>query len=323
MKNDLIDRYIYAVTKRMSPKIREDVEKELYSLVEDMLAERCGDMVPTEKDIRVVLTELGSPRELYEKYDSDSKKCLIGQPYYSMYIFVLRIVLLAGGLGMTLALALEQIMEPQNWYAAIGNWLSAVWTTLLAAFAFVTILFAVFYHKGIKLDVSQSLDNLPPVPRKNRKISVWGPVVSIVATVLMLVLILTVPQVFCLIQTKEGIITPIFDAAVIRGSWYILVLWAACAVIQEVVRLMERRYSPAVMLATIGTNAVSALLAIWWTSLNGLIAPAMQEKVAEIFTGDASFLGEAMMHFHRFILVIILFALAIDTIDTVVKSLKK
>ena len=78
MKNDLIDRYIYAVTKRMNPKIREDVQNELYGLVDDMLAERCGEVTPTEKDIRVVLTELGSPQELYAKYDEDSKKCLIG-----------------------------------------------------------------------------------------------------------------------------------------------------------------------------------------------------------------------------------------------------
>ena len=34
MKNDLIDRYIYAVTRRMKPKIREDVKKELYGLVD-------------------------------------------------------------------------------------------------------------------------------------------------------------------------------------------------------------------------------------------------------------------------------------------------
>ena len=92
MKNDLIERYLYAVTKRMNPKIREDVKNELSCLIEDMLMERCGDVVPTEKDIRVVLTELGTPQELYIKYSGDGDKCLIGQPYYSTYLFVMKIV---------------------------------------------------------------------------------------------------------------------------------------------------------------------------------------------------------------------------------------
>ena len=60
--NDLVERYIYAATKRMPRKQREDVSLELRGLVEDMLAERCGSVTPTEKDIRIVLTELGTPQ---------------------------------------------------------------------------------------------------------------------------------------------------------------------------------------------------------------------------------------------------------------------
>lgn len=78
MKNDLTERYIYAVTRRLPRKQREDVSMELRGLIDDMLDERCGDVVPTEKDIRVVLTELGTPQELYARYDEEADKCLIG-----------------------------------------------------------------------------------------------------------------------------------------------------------------------------------------------------------------------------------------------------
>ena len=54
-KNNLIERYIYAVTRHLSPKIRDDVEKELDGLISDMLEERCGDILPTDKDIKIVL----------------------------------------------------------------------------------------------------------------------------------------------------------------------------------------------------------------------------------------------------------------------------
>lgn len=103
MKHDLIERYIYAVTKRLPAKSREDISQELRGLIDDMLAERCGQRTPTDKDVRVVLTELGSPSELHAKYDEDADKCLIGQPYYSTYKFVLKIVLISVAVGMTVS----------------------------------------------------------------------------------------------------------------------------------------------------------------------------------------------------------------------------
>ena len=58
MKNDLKERYIYAVTRKLPEKIRQDVSDELESLIEDMLLERCGDIEPTEKDLRLFLPSL-------------------------------------------------------------------------------------------------------------------------------------------------------------------------------------------------------------------------------------------------------------------------
>ena len=93
MKNNLKERYLYAVTKRLSPKIREDVSLELQGLMEDMLLERCGEAEPTEEDVKSVIRELGTPAELYAKYADNADACLIGQPYYSSYKLALKIVL--------------------------------------------------------------------------------------------------------------------------------------------------------------------------------------------------------------------------------------
>ena len=78
MNNDLIERYIYAVTKRMPENTKNDVSDELRGLIDDMLCERCGDVIPGDKDVRIVLTELGTPQELYEKYNNSicSKNCV-------------------------------------------------------------------------------------------------------------------------------------------------------------------------------------------------------------------------------------------------------
>ena len=152
MNHDLIERYIYAATKRLPRKQRDDVAQELRGLIDDMLNERCGEVTPTEKDIRVVLTELGTPQELSAQYDEDAKKCLIGQPYYSTYRFVLKIVLLAATGGITIANLMLQMVEPQEWFAAITGWLVMVYNCLLAAFTIVTLLFAFFYHTTGKVN---------------------------------------------------------------------------------------------------------------------------------------------------------------------------
>ena len=93
MHQDLIERYIYAVIKTLPTRMREDVERELHSLISDMLEERCQDMPSTEHDVLVVLTELGRPAELAAKYRPERASYLIGPGYYAAYKFLLGLVL--------------------------------------------------------------------------------------------------------------------------------------------------------------------------------------------------------------------------------------
>ncbi len=322
MKNDLIERYIYAVTKRLPRKNREDVAQELQGLIDDMLLERCGNLTPTEKDIRVVLTELGSPQELYEKYDENSKKCLIGQPHYNTYLFVLKIVLVCAAGGLTLSNVILQLLEPQIWYAALGQWIAMLWQGLMGAFAFVTLLFAFFYHKDVKIGEPFNFDELPPVPKRNEEISKWEPIAGIVFSVVFLVLFLVVPEAICIIY-RGGELVPIFDAGAMRGSWYIILLFTLLGVSRETVKLLERRYNKSVMVVTLGSNLVSAVLAIWWLTRRELFNPVFKEKMMVLFEDPDFFMVGFFENFQYFFLAVILFALGLDTVETVVKSLRK
>lgn len=80
---ELKERYVYAVSRLLPHKMREDISAELDTLIEDMLEERCQDRPAEEKDLRVVLAELGSPSEMAEPLRPDKDKCLIGPPYFS------------------------------------------------------------------------------------------------------------------------------------------------------------------------------------------------------------------------------------------------
>ena len=153
--NDLIERYLYAITRHLPSAQRSDVAEELRTLISDMLDERCGSLPPTAKDVRVVLTELGTPGEMVRKYTSGEGECLIGQPYYAQYLYVLKIVLACVAGGMLVAGALSLATGAEG--SLLGGVLEGIGSligALLFAFAIVTLLFAFFSRRGIEVELS-------------------------------------------------------------------------------------------------------------------------------------------------------------------------
>lgn len=323
MNNDLIERYIYAATRGLPRKQRDDVAQELRGLIDDMLTERCGEVTPTEKDVRVILTELGTPQELSAKYDEDAKKCLIGQPYYSTYKFVLKIVLIATAAGITMANIILQLIEPQEWLGAITGWLSMVYNCLLAAFTIVTLLFAFFYHKGIRISEPFNFDDLPPVPKKTQEISKWECIAGIVFCVIFVVIFLAVPQVFGFSVDRNGLRIPMFNVSALRDTWYIILGFAACGIAREGIQLIETRYNKRVMTVALVMNAISVILSIWWLTGFELIHPNFVANVTNLFEGENALVINLFSNFQFIFLMVVLFALILDSVDVMVKSLRK
>lgn len=323
MKHDLIERYIYAVTKQLPKKQREDVAQELRGLIDDMLNERCGEITPTEKDIRIVLTELGTPQELSAQYDEDAKKCLIGHPYYSTYKFVLKIVLFAAAVGITIANLMLQLVEPQEWFSAITGWLEMLYNTLLATFAIVTLLFAFFYRKGVQITEPFNFDKLPPVPKRTKELSKRECIAGMVFIVIFVVVFLAVPQIMGFHIDRNGLRIPMFSVSALRETWYIIILFAICGMIRESVKLLEGRYNKPVLIVATVTNAISAILSIWWLTGFKLIHPEFLANVATLFKGEDAFVINLFSNFQLYFLIIMLFALILDSVEVAIKTLRK
>lgn len=334
MKNDMIERYIYATTKRLPNKMKDDVSKELHGLIDDMLLERCGDITPTEKDIKVVLTELGTPNELYNKYNPDGDKCLIGAPYYSTYIFVLKIALIASGLGIFIVSLIDSLTNSFSATATGANFATTDFiisfikeifvelpSILVTAFTIVTILFAIFYQKGIKIDSTDKLDDLPPVPKKKAKISKADSIVGIIISVVFLCVFLIAPQVLCIITTDQFNMVPLFNTETIHSLWFIFVLFSVLGIGREIVKLIEGRYNYKVMVTTIVTNVASGILTVWWLMQDNIMNPQFVSSFSSLFDGEKEFIVRIFANFNVFFMAVILFALTIDIVVTVVKTL--
>lgn len=319
MTNDLIERYIYAVTKRLPAKSRKDVSDELRTLIEDMLEERCQGMTPEEKDVKVVLTELGTPDELAEKYDTSTYKALIGPPYFQTYKFVLRIVVICTALGLAVAGVISELTTPSaSIFEACFGWIGTIISGLMSGFAIVTLLFAFFSYKGIKLK-NDSLDELPPVPKKKQEVSKADSIFGICICVIFLILFLAAPQIFGAYLTETHEFVPIFNIDIIRSVWYIPVIFSVAGIVREIIKLIEGRYNTRVMITIIITNVISAIAAIWWLMRDNII----NLKFLTVMSSEDIVVQNVLTNFQFIFLGAILLALVMDTIVAITKTLSK
>ncbi len=295
MKSDLIERYIYSVEKRLPYKQRADIKKELNTLIADMLEQRCGDIAPTEHDIRVVLTELGTPSELAEKYNPDKHHALISQPYYGKYKMVLKIVLLAVAGGLTIAAFITTLLgePPQVPFFRFMEWVGGVIMGELYAFAFVTGLFAFFERKGVKLDDDDVLGDLPPVPEKDERISRGETIVGIIFSIAFLLLFLWLAPVVIGIYNANGFI-PMFNQEALLRMWPLFLIITGVGIAKEVVKMLEGRYTFKVAFTTLIEGIVSVGLIALLFSAKDLLNPAFLPSVSALFGAEEEF-GRAIL----------------------------
>ena len=304
--NDLIERYLYAITRRLPAKQRADVAEELRTLISDMLDERCRGLPPTAKDVRVVLTELG-------------------QPYYAQYLYVLKIVLACVAGGMIVAGVLTLATGAEG--SVLGNVLGGIGSLVAAlvfAFAIVTLLFAFFSHRGVDVEVMGSLDDLPPVPRETKNPARGDAVAGIVFSIAGAIVFLLFPDVLnALSHRGDGVPFDPFNAEAIRSSAWVIIAWTVVCIGAESFKLVEGRYTPRLLAVTLVSDLVVAGLAVFWlTSFQLVDTPAIVQALAaqgDALSGPVLWaVLNAQVAFCGFIVL----ALAIDAVDSIVKTVK-
>jgi hypothetical protein len=201
MNMELLDRYVYAVGRRLPAKQRGDIEKELKSLLLDALDARTGGRLATDDDVAAVLAEFGQPADVAARYTGE--RYLIGPRLYPVYRMVVGIVLAAMAFGLFLSFLMVFVfgtMTAANAWAYLlkflGSFVSSVW----GAIGVITVVFwgierGIIKHKG-EPDEKEKWDprTLPPIPKSKHA---WKPsqsVVSIVFAIIALVLFNVFPD---------------------------------------------------------------------------------------------------------------------------------
>ena len=125
---DLMERYIYAVTRRLPRAQREEIADELRELIGDMLeADPAAGM-------EGVLLELGDPAEFAGRYASPDQ-CLIGPAYFENYKWLLKVVLLCATIPVFVLSLASGVIEhwTDGFYQAIVRGLTDGITNAVSA----------------------------------------------------------------------------------------------------------------------------------------------------------------------------------------------
>lgn len=295
MKNNLIERYIYAVTRYMQEKEAAEISQELDELIPSMLAERVNDPGSEDEKIREVLIELGSPEALARKYTGKANDSLIGQPHFSLYLKVLKFVLMAIAIGITIGILVSVISEgplpgsPEtnlwvNWSLnAVIGWTSSLFSGLLGGFAWVTIIFAILYHKGVKLDFDvDDLDDLPEVPEEKARIKRGELIAELVFVTLFAVLFIILPYVNLPIIGIAAKPIPLFTPEVLINVRYLLIASLFTTILTLIVKFVDGRYSLRVFGALILSNLVSIATVFTWLGNPQALNPVFAERFQEL-----------------------------------------
>ncbi len=299
---ELMDRYIYAVTKSFPKKQKLEIERELKANIEDMVEQNISND-NYEKKVEKALLEIGDPKIVADNYRG-SKRFLIGPDYYELYLLVLKIVVAAVVGGISIALFIKSFFTANIDIANIGiEYLTSIFSGAMQAFAWTTIVFIIIERNNAKLkdepddQGSWDISKLPILPNKKTEIPVSEPIAAIIFTTIFFSVFLGVlysaPEAFAVYFEKAGemIRIPIFNLEVLTGyrSWFIAIFFLS--ILKEIVSLYYRKWNLRNSLVSIVITIFTAILTLIMLTDNSLWNPDFPAEILKQIQGNFDFPG--------------------------------
>lgn len=249
---EVIDRYVYAVVKRLPEKSRAEVERELRANIEDMLPDPCE-----EADIHKVLLKLGNPAELAEQY-RETKRYLISPELYGNYIYVLKIVSIVALFVIPIAAVADVLTDAQGdgpLTLFVRALVQSIVSSIQAAFPLfgaVTLIFAVLERVDKKFSQwpytgkPWTIKDLHEVPAAHpRSIAKSESIFSIVMNVVFGIAICFYPEYIAWYSNKNGdwSSVPIFNESELRSYIPFLLALTAFSVALATLKLIQQKWT--------------------------------------------------------------------------------
>ncbi|TNF07518.1 MAG: hypothetical protein EP317_04565 [Bacillota bacterium] len=283
---DMIERYVYAVTRRLPENIQAEVKNELRANIYDMLSEN-----PSEEEIEKVLKELGHPRDMAAKYQP-KERYLISPKYFGDYIYTLKIVIMIFILVSFAIGLIEAIIGYQsaNAFDLIGKIFSvgfeSIFDGLYSGFAIVTIVFIIIEQVQKQKKMEWNVKDLPELPKEGKiKISRTGTILAIIFSVsfsLIFIMILVEYHKYIGLYVEGEMITPFFnpDAIKVFIPFFIGILGLNIVIL--LLKLVDGRWTKRVTILYTIHEIVNLVLLIVFFNISNLIDPNFFNEFSNI-----------------------------------------
>lgn len=285
---ELMDRYIYQVVRRLLREQREEIALELQELISDMM-EQENSHGENGASMETILTRLGSPAAFAGKYQ-DTGHYLIGPEYYDTYLWFLKIVMLCAAIPILVVSILEGVFElgtdPQQIMRTVTD---AFWTAIVNSlvscvgiFGSVTLIFAMIERLKIKIDKKNEAEwsvnelddhfaagggawspkSLEPLPHKKGRISRGDSIAGIIFIIIFSILLIFAPHFFSA-RFSEGadvVVIPFFRLDQWGKVLPLLIFSLILCLADESVKLITGHYCRLVAISSIVTNVLQMII---------------------------------------------------------------
>ncbi|WP_199880613.1 HAAS signaling domain-containing protein [Bacillus massiliglaciei] len=286
----IIERYVYAVTQNLPQPQRDDIAKELRSLIEDMLEERVQEGRVTEQHVEEVLLALGEPRILAEQYRG-TKRYLIGPELFGPYILVLKMTVIAAIVVIGSSFGFNLIVDPSSILDSFQSVLVDLVTGLPFAFGWTTFVFAmiqVFGKRSKKVDLkgtnSWKPSKLPAVPHPKGQIR-RGEVITGIIFYIIGMMFFSFSSEYLGVWLYEGgkfsKVIPFFNEETYGYFLLFILLIFGMGIIKECLKLVYSRWTMKLALVTAIVNAISIIGVLFVVSEPAIWNPSFMNQLTE------------------------------------------
>jgi len=327
---ELLERYLYEIGRRLPAKQREDIVKELRSLLGDALDARTQGRDATEADVEAVLREFGSPAEVASRYAGE--RYLIGPRMFDLYWLVLRIVVLCMTGGLLIALAVGLMTDTSTVGGAVRRiveFFPNLLTAAFTAFGYVTGIFFLVERAAARKELRIPLEksewnpkDLPRVPVREDRVGPVGPIVAIVFTLFAMWLFNLHPELVAFMYSlNEGwsnlVQIPVLSTAALSAYlplWN--VGWIAGLILQSFL-LAKGRWQFGTRIAHAATQLFSIGVFAYMMAGPVLFNPGVFQNLPDLEVLNTWFLSS-----YRWFFVFLIVVTFIDAVKSVVLAVK-
>ncbi len=323
MKN-LIERYVYDVTRRLPEKMRDDVSRELRSNIEDMLSDE-----PNDEEIERVLTEMGSPAKLAVGYHP-KPRYLISPELFDDYMTVLKVV----AVTLTALLAaiavfkfvfsnMDGVTVGETLLAVLTSFLSGAFNGIVQSFFWVTVIFALVDYFGRKDFPSWTPKSLPEIPYNKKALIKRGDAMAnlmftILFTLVFLIGTLREPQFIAWYEIGMPP-TPLFDPAIVQRFLPLYIFVLLLLTVVTAVKVLKGRWTALTAGAQMLYSLANIAVGIAFISRPGVFTDAFIAKFAD----KVNITAETMAGYFRTGVTVIIILMIVATIGEIATTAAK